>query len=139
MFSWFKRDSAAPAPITSGPWANPVLRAEVVDVPWGKSGSRTVRLVQLTVAGAQVTLHPGDLRHLIKGRTNMVDSMPGSDAAFLVQAGIDLKGTDAYPWTSKLPDGSLVLLREPMTEPPLAVLSGADAKGFLAWVQGLPR
>ncbi|WP_104086206.1 hypothetical protein [Arthrobacter sp. GMC3] len=139
MFSWFKRDSAAPTPILSSPWINPVLRAEEVDVLWKKSGSRMVRRVQLTAAGAQFNLHPAELLALVTGRTDIADSWDVAKMAFFVRTGSVWKGTDFYPWTSKLPDDSLVLLLAPMTDPPLAVLSGVDVKSFSAWVEGLAR
>ncbi|MEO6530609.1 MAG: hypothetical protein ABIN10_05290 [Specibacter sp.] len=137
MFSWLKRDSAAPTPILSSPWANPVLQAEEVDVPWKNSGSRMVRRVQLTAAGVQFNLHPAELLALVTGRSGIADSWGVPETAFVVRAGSVSKGTDAYPWTSKLPEDSLVLLLDPMTAPPLAVLSGAELKSFSAWVEAL--
>lgn len=139
MFSWFNRQSAAPTPILSRRWENPGLTAEEVDVSRGRSGTRTARRMQLTANGTRFNLHPAELRDLVSGRMGIVESMENSDLAFFVRSGPDLAGTDAFHWTRELPEGSLVLLAAPMTEPPLAVLSGADVKSFSAWVQELPR
>lgn len=137
MFRWSKSTAKNLPAELSLPWRGSTLEAEEVWVPWGRKGARSVRCVQLSVAGLQVRLHPAELGQLVSGRLSITDSGWGGDAGFLVRAGSVSVGTDAFEWTSSLPKDAIALLMEPMTEPPPVVLSGSELASFSAWVQKL--
>lgn len=137
MFPWSKSTAKNLPAELALPWHGSTLEAEEVLVPWGRKGARTVRCVQLSVAGFQVLLQAAELSQLVSGRLSIIDSGWDGDAGFLVRAGSVSRGTDAFEWTSNLPKDAIALLMEPMTEPPPVVLTGSELASFSAWVQKL--
>lgn len=151
MFPWTKRDTVAalpPAAIPrSGgiPWHGEGMSAVDVDLPHGRKGTRLIHCVQLRVGEFTVEFMFQEVLDLLNGRVHMVDPMGRSHDVFLCDAsGVEAaatagKASEAGAWMAKFPSDALVIMRVPVTEPPVIILP-ADAVASLAeWVRKQPK
>lgn len=149
MVSWFRRNALArPAAVESeqkSPAIPPPLMLgslliEVVEIPARRANKPARRVIQWSVGETQTRLHPEELHDLLAGRLSVIDSMTGSDGAFLcnatgvraaAQAG---KPSDAGKWTAVFPPDALALLVGEISEEPAHIMSSDEQDTFARWL-----
>ncbi|WP_425863063.1 hypothetical protein [Arthrobacter sp. TWP1-1] len=149
MFSWFRRNTATglatgdseqkspalPAPLTLGS-----LLIEAVEIPARRASKPPQRVVQWSVGETQTRLHPEELHDLLAGRVGIIDSMTGSDGAFLcnaagVQAAVQAeKPSRVGKWTAVFPPDALALLTGLISDEPAVIISREEQVTFARWL-----
>lgn len=150
MVSWFRRNtvprpspvesvqksSAIPSPLTLGS-----LLIEVVEIPARRASKPPRRVVQWSVGETRTHLHPEELHGLLAGRLSIIDSMTGSDGAFLcnaagVQAAAQAgKPSEAGKWTAVFPPDALALLVGEISDEPALIMSREEQVSFARWLE----
>lgn len=151
MFPWMKRDAVAALPPTAIPrtggipWHGDGLSAVDVDLPHGRKGTRLVHCVQLRVGEFTVEFMFQEVLDLLKGRVHVVDPMGRGHDVFLCNAhGVEAAATagktsEAGAWMANFPADALVIMRVPVTEPPVIVLPADTVASLSAWVRKQPK
>ncbi|MHA7268607.1 hypothetical protein [Arthrobacter sp. HLT1-20] len=151
MFPWTKRAAAAPLPPAaipragSVPWQGAGLTATEVDLPHGRKGAKLVHCVQLTTGRLTVNVMHSEILELLDQRISVVDPMGSTAEVFLCDAvGVQAaatagKASEAGTWMAVFPADALALMVVPVSEPPVAVISGPDVAGFAAWARRLAK
>lgn len=151
MFPWTKRDSTATLPPVAIPrdggipWRGAGLTATDVDLPRGRNGTKLMHCVQLSTGDVTATMLHADILELLNERVSIVDPTGADSSVFLCNAaGVDAaatagKAAEAGKWMAAFPGDALALMVVPVSEPPAAVLSGADVASFSAWARHLAK
>lgn len=151
MFPWTKRDAVAALQPTAIPraggisWHGDGLSAVDVDLPQGRKGTRLIHCVQLSVGEFTVEFMFQEVLDLLNGRVHVVDPMGRSHDVFLCNAqGVNAAATagtasEAGAWMAGFPADALVIMRVPVTEPPVIILPADAVASLSAWLQKQPK